>query len=120
MPQFALILPAAGQSTRYGGGRNKLLEQLGPWPVVGHTYRAFAARADEASIVVATFDPEPIRQVLPSQAASDALRPLPSTIYCPGGPSRAHSVLNAVRQVPAGVEWVAIHDAARPLVSQGL
>lgn len=120
MPQFALILPAAGQSTRYGGGRNKLLELLGPWPVVGHTYRAFASRADLACVVVATADPEPIRQVLPSPEAANLRHPPPPTVFCPGGPSRAHSVLNAVRQVPMGVEWVAVHDAARPLVSQGL
>ena len=110
MPQFALILPAAGQSTRFGGGRNKLLERLGPWPVVGHTYRAFASRDDVAYVVIATADPEPIRQAIPSAGA----------VYCPGGPSRAHSVLNAVRRVPADVEWVAVHDAARPLVSEDL
>jgi 2-C-methyl-D-erythritol 4-phosphate cytidylyltransferase len=120
MPQFALILAAAGQSTRFGGGRNKLLERLGPWPVVGHTYRAFVTRSDVACIVVATADSELIRQALPSQDEGDLPRPPPSTIYCPGGPSRAHSVLNAVRQVPTDVEWVAIHDAARPLASQGL
>src|SRR5439155_26744159 len=38
----------------------------------------------------------------------------------PGGATRAHSVLAALKRVPADVEWVAIHDAARPLVSQRL
>src|SRR4029079_14908264 len=32
----------------------------------------------------------------------------------------AESVWAALRRVPADVEWVAIHDAARPLVSQEL
>ena len=39
---------------------------------------------------------------------------------CDGGPSRAHSVWNALKRVDAGIEWVAVHDAARPLVSQDL
>ena len=38
----------------------------------------------------------------------------------PGGPTRAESVRAALKRVPADVEWVAIHDAARPLVSQEL
>jgi 2-C-methyl-D-erythritol 4-phosphate cytidylyltransferase len=38
----------------------------------------------------------------------------------PGGPTRAESVWGALRRVPADVEWVAIHDAARPIVSQEL
>src|SRR5690606_37778407 len=44
----------------------------------------------------------------------------PRRTFCPGGPSRAHSVLSALEQVPADVQWVAVHDAARPLVSQAL
>jgi 2-C-methyl-D-erythritol 4-phosphate cytidylyltransferase len=34
--------------------------------------------------------------------------------------ARAESVRNALRIVPADIEWVAVHDAARPLVSQEL
>jgi 2-C-methyl-D-erythritol 4-phosphate cytidylyltransferase len=37
-----------------------------------------------------------------------------------GGASRAQSVYNGLRAVPEGIEWVAVHDAARPLVSQEL
>jgi 2-C-methyl-D-erythritol 4-phosphate cytidylyltransferase len=38
----------------------------------------------------------------------------------PGGATRAHSVLAALKRVPAETEWVAVHDAARPLASQDL
>jgi 2-C-methyl-D-erythritol 4-phosphate cytidylyltransferase len=38
--------------------------------------------------------------------------------YCRGGHNRAQSVWNALKQVPTNVDWVAVHDAARPLVSQ--
>jgi 2-C-methyl-D-erythritol 4-phosphate cytidylyltransferase len=40
--------------------------------------------------------------------------------FAAGGANRAESVRNAVAATPADVEWVAVHDAARPLVSRGL
>ena len=44
----------------------------------------------------------------------------PRVRFCAGGDSRAASVYNGVRCVPEEIEWVAVHDAARPLVSQEL
>jgi 2-C-methyl-D-erythritol 4-phosphate cytidylyltransferase len=38
----------------------------------------------------------------------------------PGGPRRRDSVLNGLDRVPAGVEFVVVHDAARPLASVDL
>ena len=40
------------------------------------------------------------------------------TKVVPGGESRTHSVLNGVREVSGQAELIAIHDGARPLVSQ--
>ena len=37
-------------------------------------------------------------------------------LLCPGGETRAHSVFSALRAVPSSHAWVAIHDAARPLL----
>lgn len=108
MPPFAAILPAAGTSSRYGGPRNKLLEPLGGSTVLERSVQAFRGRSDVALVVL------PARGPIELAGGGDRVR------VCAGGPSRAHSVLNALRQVPAEVEWVAVHDAARPLVSQGL
>ncbi len=105
MPQLAVILPAAGLSTRFGGTRSKLCESLNGIPVLFHALRAFSGRPDVTSVIVA------------AQGLSISE---PKVVQCAGGPTRAHSVLNALRMVPPGVEWVAVHDAARPLVSQGL
>src|SRR5439155_17710625 len=44
----------------------------------------------------------------------------PRVRVCLGGESRAHSVRNALLLIPTGLEWVAVHDAARPLISQSL
>lgn len=117
-PSFALIVPAAGMSTRFGGGRNKLLEPLGGRAVIARTLEAFAVRADVSAIVVATASPAAIHDAL--APLTPALQNTSLMRFCPGGASRAESVLNALRHVPHDIEWVAVHDAARPLVSQAL
>lgn len=111
MPSFAVILPAAGASMRYGGGRNKLLESLAGRPVIAHSLSAFLCRADVAAVIV----PTTIRDDLRALLGDD-----PRVRYCAGGACRAQSVRNALAQVPREIDWVAVHDAARPLVSQDL
>jgi 2-C-methyl-D-erythritol 4-phosphate cytidylyltransferase len=102
MAQFAVIIPAAGRSTRFG--TNKLLETLDGVAVLDRTLRAFEQRSDVAQIIVASNDP----------------LTAPKVTTCKGGSTRAESVLNALRAVPSNIEWVAVHDAARPLVSRAL
>jgi 2-C-methyl-D-erythritol 4-phosphate cytidylyltransferase len=111
MSNFALILPAAGKSTRFGGPRNKVLEFLGDSRVISHAMAPFLAHAELSKIIIACADPADLSSMLPP---NDRIE------FCLGGPSRAHSVLEALRQVPNDVEWVAVHDAARPLVSPEL
>jgi 2-C-methyl-D-erythritol 4-phosphate cytidylyltransferase len=111
MPKFALILPAAGKSTRFGGPRNKVLEFLGDQRVIAHAMSPFLLRDDLAKVIVACADPAELMPLLPADGRIEC---------CTGGPSRAHSVFEALKKVPADVEWVAVHDAARPLVSSEL
>jgi 2-C-methyl-D-erythritol 4-phosphate cytidylyltransferase len=110
MPDLAVIIPAAGTSSRFGGPRNKLLETLGGEAVIGRTVRTFLARGDVARVLLPTGLDE-LRELLPRDER---------VVFCPGGGSRAHSVLSGLENVPAAIEWVAVHDGARPLVSQGL
>jgi 2-C-methyl-D-erythritol 4-phosphate cytidylyltransferase len=144
MPRFAVILPAAGSSSRFGGTRSKLVEDLDGVPVITRAVLPFARRADVHQVLIAVpNDPHalatPGQQNLarlddpppPSIRANEiwaALERDPlvknrlggQVALVPGGPTRAHSVLAALRLVSAEVEWVAIHDAARPLLSQEL
>jgi 2-C-methyl-D-erythritol 4-phosphate cytidylyltransferase len=116
MPQFAVILPAAGRSVRYGGATSKLLQDLAGRPVLAWTLAAFAQREDVAQIVVATSDPavaEACRKSLDGPASEKLL-------VVAGGSCRADSVRLAALASNQSIEWVAVHDAARPLVSQGL
>jgi len=114
MDSFGVILPAAGRSVRFGGGRGKLLELLAGEPVVRHSVRAFLVRQDVAAVVLATSndDVSILTEALGAQARD------PRLSFCRGGESRAHSVRKALACIRPEVEWVAVHDAARPLVSQ--
>lgn len=118
MPQFAAILPAAGQSTRYGGPTNKLLAGLAGEPVLARSLGAFLDRTDVAGVFLPTALPLRDNPDL-APALASRLRD-PRVTLCAGGPSRAESVRAALRLVPPKIEWVAIHDAARPLVSPNL
>src|SRR5947208_15318337 len=115
MIEFAAILPAAGNSLRFGG--DKLRHHLGGIPVISRSIRAFAQR-DDVSLVMIPLRP----QVAEDPDEHDRVRAShPTKVQtCAGGESRAHSVMNALREIPATIDWIAIHDAARPLVSDQL
>ena len=110
MPDFAVIIPAAGSSTRFGGARNKLLELLQGEPVILRTVGAFLERRDVAQVILST-GLEDLAAILPRDKR---------LLFCAGGQSRAHSVYNGLRAVAESIDWVAVHDGARPLVSQAL
>jgi 2-C-methyl-D-erythritol 4-phosphate cytidylyltransferase len=107
MPSLAVILPAAGSSTRFG--RNKLIEQLDGEPVLTRALKTFLDHPSVKVVVVASDD-----------ASIKKLLKIQGVFLYPGGPTRAESVRSALRAVPPSVEWVAVHDAARPLVSHDL
>jgi 2-C-methyl-D-erythritol 4-phosphate cytidylyltransferase len=117
MHQFAVIVAAAGRSVRFGGPRSKLLEPLAGVPVIRRAIDAFVNRADVACIVIATGADQSPREVL---GVSDGESIHPKLKFTPGGDSRAQSVKLALQQAPADIAWVAVHDAARPLISQTL
>jgi len=111
MPTFALILPAAGKSTRFGGPKSKLLQQLDGQSVIARSLAPYLQRADLARVMIPCANPESVCPLLPTDARIH---------FCIGGETRAHSVLSALKHVPVDIEWVAVHDAARPLISPEL
>jgi 2-C-methyl-D-erythritol 4-phosphate cytidylyltransferase len=143
MTRFAVILPAAGSSTRFGGAHSKLIADLTGVPVITRAVLPFVAHADAHQILIAVPN-DPFAMAAPSQQnlarlddpiprgrANDiweALSREPAVknrlggqiALVPGGPNRAESVRAALRSVNRDVEYVAIHDAARPMVSQEL
>jgi 2-C-methyl-D-erythritol 4-phosphate cytidylyltransferase len=102
---FAVLIPAGGSSVRFGA--NKLLAMLRGRTVLTRSIEAFIDRDDVSRVIVAsTHTPVETKH--------------PKLHVCPGGACRAESVRRALQEVPTDVEFVAVHDAARPLVSAEL
>lgn len=114
---LAVILPAAGSSTRFGGPVNKLLANLSGQTVFARTIQAFLCRNDVQQLIVVTSGTLLQDDVAPNLAQ---LLHDPRITICPGGPSRAHSVRAGLSHIHESIQWVAVHDAARPLISQQL
>ncbi len=111
-PFTAAVIVAAGSSQRMGGEDKQFIELCGV-PVLARSMMAFQKCPVIAEIVVVTraSSIEAVRQM----AAEHGIDKLTAVVE--GGASRAESVRNGVAAVSAGVEFVAIHDGARPLVT---
>lgn len=113
MPKFAVILPAAGRSQRFGDARRKKpFVELKGRPVWVRAIEPFIAREDvvQALVVVSPDDMEWFREKFRPNLA------FMNVELVEGGAERADSVQNALARVKADVDYVAVHDAARPLI----
>ena len=112
MGRFAVILPAAGRSTRFGDPtRKKVYADLDGRAVWLRAADAFLGRDDVAQLVVA-IHPEDRELFDRRYGAEVAFRGI---TVIDGGAERFESVANALARVPADVGLVAVHDAVRPL-----
>ena len=102
-----VLVPAAGVGVRLGAGRPKALRELAGEPVLVHAVRGLRACPSVGPIVVAApvADVDTVRDQL---AAYDVL-------VVAGGAERQDSVRAALAALPAEVELVLVHDAARCL-----
>jgi 2-C-methyl-D-erythritol 4-phosphate cytidylyltransferase len=120
--RVAVILPAAGASSRYlssGGLRSKLDEDLGGKPVLQRTVELFTKHDDVGEIVVAGPADDAAFSEFKERHA-DRLGLLGAKL-CKGGVThRWETVKAALEQVGADCTHVAVHDAARPCVSMEL
>lgn len=111
--KVALVIPAAGSGERLGKGMPKALVDVDGVPLLRRTLERLAAATAFAETVVLAppDDLERFREaVTGSPAALGPLRVLP------GGATRQQSVAEGVAACSEGIELVAVHDAARPLV----
>jgi 2-C-methyl-D-erythritol 4-phosphate cytidylyltransferase len=115
MPNFAVILPAAGRSTRFGDPwRKKVFVDLKGRPVWLRTAEAFLSRSDVVQTILA-IAPDDAAWFREKFAANLAFMNLE---IVSGGEQRADTVENALARVRPDVEYVAVHDAARPLIAR--
>jgi 2-C-methyl-D-erythritol 4-phosphate cytidylyltransferase len=112
----AAILPAAGQGIRMQFGRPKALIPLLRRPMLAWTLQT-VLQSDLFSEVFVACPPGD------EQSFSKVLPPVPGgapTRFVAGGETRQESVQNCLDMVSADCELVAIHDGARPLVTQAI
>lgn len=116
MPSVAVIIPAAGQSSRFGGAEKKPFVSLDGRPVWLRSAELFWNRPDVSRVylVVAPGDRDDFR------GRFGHLTAFANVELVDGGAERFESVANALARVPADTPLVAVHDAVRPLGTPAL
>lgn len=111
--QFAVIIPAAGRSTRFGGMEKKTFTCLDGRPVWLRAAELFWKREDVSKVyvVIAPEDRDDFR------TRFGHLLAFTNAEVVSGGAERFDSVANALARVPEDVAFVAVHDAVRPLAT---
>ena len=114
MTSFAVILPAAGQSSRFGTQQKKPFVDLKGRAVWIRSLEAFVTRDDvsQAVVVVAEEDLDDFRDRFKANL------PFLDVDVVVGGETRMDSVSNALTEIREEIDYVAVHDAARPLIAE--
>lgn len=108
------IIVAAGKSERMGGGADKAFLSLGSKPVVAWSLLAFEKNADIDSIILVVRKD----QVTAAKAVARMFGISKLAKIVAGGARRQDSVQAGLKEVDSDTRIVAVHDGARPCVSQ--
>jgi 2-C-methyl-D-erythritol 4-phosphate cytidylyltransferase len=110
----AAVIVGGGSGVRFGG--DKLTGLLAGRPLIARTLAAFESSAGISAIVlVAPSGREEEFRTIAGDAGISKL-----TAVVSGGVHRHESVLNGLKALPSGIDFAAIHDAARPLITPDL
>lgn len=109
------IFPAAGQGKRMGGGKNKVLREIGGEPILVRTLKIFS-RVGAVNHLLVAAAPGEVQEIEAMLAGVSELLPYQIVV---GGSQRQYSIANCLKVLPADADMVLIHDAARPLVTIG-
>lgn len=110
LKRCGVVIVAAGSASRMGG-IDKVMASLGGTPMVARTAAAFQNCDAIAEIVIVT-RPDLIRPISALCAGMDKVRAVVA-----GGSSRQESVWLGLNALSEDIQLAAIHDGARPLVS---
>ena len=114
MSKFAVILPAAGRSTRFRDKHYKkpfaILAGRAVWL---HSAEKFLNRSDvkQVILVIAPDDREDFMSKFGANVAILGIE------VVNGGKERFESIENALAKVKTDIDFVAVHDAARPCIA---
>jgi 2-C-methyl-D-erythritol 4-phosphate cytidylyltransferase len=111
----AAVIVGAGSGERLGATQPKAFVELGGQALFVHALRAFAAvEAIESIVLVVGVDRlDTVGDLLPPELGR-------RVDICAGGATRTESVRRGLQALPPDAGVVAVHDAARPLVSPEL
>ena len=114
MATFSVILPAAGKSSRFGDRHYKKpfapLDNKAVWL---HSADRFLKRSDVKQLIV-VLDREDMEDFQLKFGANVAILGID---VVQGGKERADSVANGLAVVDNKIDYVAVHDAARPCIA---
>lgn len=113
MGQFAVLIPAAGRSTRYNDKEKKPFATLDGRAVWLRTAEYFVNRPDvaECLLIISPDDEERFRTHYAANLAFMNVK------LVHGGKERFDSVANALAKIAPAVEYIAVHDAVRPCIT---
>ncbi|MBQ4641831.1 MAG: 2-C-methyl-D-erythritol 4-phosphate cytidylyltransferase [Oscillospiraceae bacterium] len=113
LPYCGAVIVAAGNASRMGG-IDKVMAPLAGEPMVVHSVRAFQACDAVREIVIVTRT-DLIEQIAALCRDMDKVRAV-----VVGGADRAESVRSGLSALSKKVRLAAIHDGARPLITQAV
>lgn len=109
-PNTAVIIPAAGSGERLGVGIPKALVEIAGQTLIEHAVRNLS-RIARLTVIAAPPGYEKQMQELFSNS---------SVVVLSGGQLRSQSVANALTAIPAEIDYVLVHDAARAFAPSDL
>lgn len=114
MPKFAVILPAAGSSSRFNDPNyKKPFAPLGGRAVWLHSAEKFLHRDDVVQVIL-VISPEDRENFNFKFSANAAIL---GVDVVDGGKERADSIENALARLKPEADYIAVHDAARPCIA---
>ena len=114
MAQFAVIMPAAGKSSRFADKNyKKPFAPLADRPVWLHSAEKFLARNDVKQLIVVISAED--REYFQFKFAANVA--ILGIDVVEGGAERFDSVAKALARVKPNIEYVCVHDAARPCLA---
>lgn len=116
MARVAVIIVAAGKSERFGGNEKKIFAKVDNQPLFLKSIGQFINRDDVAQVIL-VIAPEDEEEVKRKYGANLGFMGVKLVI---GGAQRPDSVQNGLAVVPEDAELIAVHDAARPCVSEAM
>ncbi len=109
LPKVALLIPAAGSGERFGAPIPKALVQLNGRTLIEHSVLNLGAIATQIIVAAPAGFEDKFRELLGN-----------TVTVVTGGSTRTKSVKIALESVDSDVEFILVHDAARPLATSKL